>query len=178
MLNFCFGFRSRPEPGYLAGAVAVTLARLHLKYLFKNLTSLDVFSKVNINQDLLLCTGTGTCVRTYFRQFVVIFKNSKIIFSFTSRSRLRVKNSRSKSRPQNRPAPKPCQSVEFFFLFLTMRIRIRTQKQGRIWIHQIAENKSNLDPDPQHGGILFHITVIRPLSPFFGYHIFPSSEIK
>ena len=37
------GFRSRsrgiwlePEPGYLAGAGAVTLARLHLKYLFNN----------------------------------------------------------------------------------------------------------------------------------------------
>ena len=33
-----FQSRSRPEPGYLAGAGAVTLARLrlHLKYLFNN----------------------------------------------------------------------------------------------------------------------------------------------
>ena len=71
-----FRRRSRPEPGYLAGARAVTLARLrlHLKFtqIIWNLTSFDVFSKVNINYDLNI-----------FKQFVVSFKNSKIMFSFT-----------------------------------------------------------------------------------------------
>ena len=52
---------SRPEPGYLSGAGAVTLARLRLwlllEYLFNNsqkwnLTSFDVFSNVNIKYDL------------------------------------------------------------------------------------------------------------------------------
>ena len=49
---------SEPEPRFLAGAVAVTLARLrlHLKHLlnnsrklYKKLTSFYVVSKVNIN---------------------------------------------------------------------------------------------------------------------------------
>ena len=47
------------ELGYLAGAGAVTLARLHLEYFFNNsrkktwnLISFDVFSKVNIKYDL------------------------------------------------------------------------------------------------------------------------------
>ena len=50
------GFRrqSRPEPGYLAGAVTLAKLRLHLKNLFNNsrklhiwnLKSLNVYSKV------------------------------------------------------------------------------------------------------------------------------------
>ena len=60
---FHTGFRSRTEPGYLARARAVTLARLrlHLKYLFNNsrklygtLTSFDVSSKVNYDLYVLV----------------------------------------------------------------------------------------------------------------------------
>ena len=45
------GFRrqSRPEPGYLAGAGAVTLAKLHLKNLFNNSRKLHIWNLNSLN---------------------------------------------------------------------------------------------------------------------------------
>ena len=64
-----------------------------------NSMKLDLIWCLFSSKHKLWTTCIGTCVRTYFRQFVVSLKNSNIMYSFTrSRSRHRVENSWSRSR--------------------------------------------------------------------------------
>ena len=100
----------RSQPGYLAGAGAVTLARLQLKFqphysrkLYGTyITSFGIFSRVKnilasqLNSQVLPVPVPYQLFQTYFNNSKNLHKNYRYVLR--SQSRLQEKNSRSRSR--------------------------------------------------------------------------------
>ena len=109
-----------PEPSLWPSSGSGSTLNIYL-IIHENWMELNIIWCLFLSKHKIWPTWTGICVRTYFRQIVVSFKNSKILFSFTrSRSQLRIKNSRS--RLKNRPAPKPWYNLCYGILVWSLKI--------------------------------------------------------
>ena len=102
--TFIRGRVSEPELSLWPGSTLNICLIIHANYCIWYLTSFDIFSKVNIKQDL----SVGTCVRTYIRQFVVSYKKfqNNVLF-YQKPEPAPGRKFTEPEPPQNRPAPKP-----------------------------------------------------------------------
>ena len=94
------GWLAGPEPSLWPGSGSSSALKICL-IIQENYMELNIIWCLFWSEHKIWPTCVGICVRTYFRQFEVSFKNSNILFSFTrSQSRLRIEKSRSQSSPK------------------------------------------------------------------------------